>query len=123
METAGRSNIHIDLKLLVETVDLLDAIALIDQNIKLVDYSRKFPISNVDLSDRDYFKEISQNHAKDIWVGPSQNRSSGAWTTSHAIRISTAQDDFAGIVLALMSVRQVEQKFASVALQYDSVML
>lgn len=95
----------------------LEAITLIDATGKLINFSRYWPIPDVNVSDRDYFKVLSQDSTLSTFVGePVKNRGTGTWNIYIAHRVNAASGDFAGLILAAISLQYFEDFYRSISL-------
>lgn len=110
----GTPEIHALLKEEIQNNGLIDALTIVDGSGKLINFSRSWPIPDVDVTDRDYFKTLRQNPAADDYIAePVRNRANGTWTIFIARRITTRSGEFAGLVLAAMNVSYFEQAYSS----------
>ncbi len=99
-----------------------NAITLIDQNGKLLNFSRFWPIPDVNVSDRDYFQALKDDPALDRFVSrPVANRGDGTWTLYMARRLLTADGQFLGLVLGAVELGYFEQLYAQVSPSRDYV--
>ena len=111
------SAIHDLMKEKISNVPIVDALTIVNANGKLVNFSRPWPIPDVNISDRDYFKVFVGTPGLDSFIGePVRNRGNGAWTIYRAKRINGADGRFAGLVLAAMKVSYFENVFSSFAM-------
>ncbi len=95
-------------------VPQLDAITVIDATGKLVNFSRFFPIPDVDVSDRDYFTALRDNPRDVAFLSaPVENRGTGTWTIYLARRITGASGEFLGLVLGAMNLGYFEDLYRS----------
>ncbi|RXF68524.1 putative bifunctional diguanylate cyclase/phosphodiesterase [Hansschlegelia zhihuaiae] len=116
----GDRQLHDELKQLVRSIDILDAMSIIDAGGRLVNFSRGWPIPDVTVSDRDYFKALSAPGGSTYWSKPVRNRGNGEWTVYRARRLPGADGRFVGLVLGMVSVSKLEQHYASIALPVGS---
>jgi signal transduction histidine kinase len=94
----------------------LAAVSVIDADGKLIDFSRYWPIPEVNVADRDYFKALKADPARKTFISaPVQNRADGAWTIYLARRISGRHGDFLGVLLGAMKLRYFEDFYRSVS--------
>ncbi|MDR3464038.1 MAG: EAL domain-containing protein [Beijerinckiaceae bacterium] len=108
------SEIHDLMKEKISNVPIVDALAIVDANGKLVNYSRSWPIPDVTINDREYFKIFVGNRGLDTFIGePVRNRGNGVWTIYLAKRINGPDGGFVGLVLAAMKVSYFESVFSS----------
>jgi signal transduction histidine kinase/DNA-binding response OmpR family regulator len=95
----------------------LEAITMIDATGRLINFSRYWPIPDVNVSDRDYFKALSKDASLSTFISqPVQNRGSGTWNIYIARRINAASGEFAGLILAAISLKYFEEFYESVSL-------
>jgi signal transduction histidine kinase/DNA-binding response OmpR family regulator len=95
----------------------LDAITMINKNGKLINFSRYWPIPEVNVSDRDYFAALRDDPKLLTYVSkPVQNRGTGTWTIYIARRVNGANGQFTGLILAGMSLQYFEDFYRSVSL-------
>ena len=98
----------------------LDAVTLIDARGKLINFSRYWPIPDVNIADRDYFKALQADTTLQSVVSmPVQNRGDGAWNIYIARRLSDSKGEFMGLMLGAISVQYLENFFGSTALGLD----
>src|SRR5262249_33885872 len=73
----------------------VDAIALISAHGKLINFSRYWPIPDVDVSDRDHFQALKADPSLTTFISkPVQNRSTGAWTIYLSRRLNAPDGNF-----------------------------
>ncbi|CAN5248268.1 hypothetical protein BH11PSE4_BH11PSE4_32590 [soil metagenome] len=95
----------------------LEAITMIDADGKLINFSRYWPIPDVDVSDRDYFVALSKSSEQMSFVSrPVKNRGTGTWNIYIARRVSGGHGEFAGLILAAMSMQYFEDFYKSISL-------
>jgi signal transduction histidine kinase/DNA-binding NarL/FixJ family response regulator/HPt (histidine-containing phosphotransfer) domain-containing protein len=95
----------------------LEAITMIDATGKLINFSRYWPIPEVNISDRDYFKVLSRDATLETYIGePVQNRGTGTWNIYIARRVNAASGEFAGLILAAISLQYFDDFFRSISL-------
>jgi hypothetical protein len=95
----------------------LEAITMIDADGKLINFSRYWPIPDVNVSDRDYFEALRDHPAQLTFVSrPVQNRGTGTWDIYIARRVNGLHGQFAGLILAAMSLHYFEDFYQSISL-------
>ncbi len=95
----------------------LEAITLIDATGKLINFSRYWPIPDINVSDRDYFKALSRDPTLSTFIGePVQNRGTGTWNIYIARRFNAASGEFAGLILAAISLQYFDDFYRSISL-------
>ncbi|MFG1463108.1 EAL domain-containing protein [Xanthobacter sp. DSM 24535] len=101
----------------VPALPQLDALTIIGSNGKLLNFSRYWPIPDVNVADRDYFKALSTDLAEAQFVSaPVQNRGSGTPTVYLAHRLSGPDGHFLGLILAAMRQDYFEQFYGGIDL-------
>ena len=99
----------------------IDALTVIDARGKLLNFSRYWPIPEVDVSDRDYFKALKADDGPQSFVSaPVQNRGNGTWNVYLARRLNDPQGHFMGLLLGAISVPYFENFFGSTSLGPDT---
>ena len=85
----SEQKIHVLLKEKFAGLLELDAVTLIDVNGKLINFSRYWPIPDVNVSDRDYFKALKSDLNLASFVSePVRDRGNGTWTNYLARRLN-----------------------------------
>jgi signal transduction histidine kinase/DNA-binding response OmpR family regulator len=99
----------------------IDAVTVIDARGKLLNFSRYWPIPDVNISDRDYFKALKADDGPQSFVSaPVQNRANGTWNVYLARRLNDPQGHFLGLLLGAISVPYFENFFGSTSLGLDT---
>ena len=112
---------HTLLKEKIAGLPQIDAITIIDAQGKLLNFSRYWPIPEVNVSDRDYFKSMKSDSALQSFISqPVQNRGNGTWNIYIARRLNDAKGEFMGMLLGALSVQNLENFFGSTSLGLDS---
>ncbi|MGI4802341.1 MAG: bifunctional diguanylate cyclase/phosphodiesterase [Janthinobacterium lividum] len=119
---ASTRSVHDTLVNRVTGLPQTNAVTLIDQNGKLLNFSRFWPIPNVSVSDRDYFTTLKENPALDRFLSqPVSNRGDRIWTLYMARRIATPDGQFLGLVLGAVDLAYFEHLYAQVSPSSDYV--
>jgi len=88
---------------------------------KLFNFSRSWPIPQIDVTDRDFFVALKSNPGLNVFVSkPISNRATGTWVVQIARKFSGPHGEFIGLVSAAIELQSIEQFFASIALGPDS---
>ncbi len=99
----------------------VEAITLISNEGKLINFSRYWPIPDVNVADRDYFKVLKDDASQESLISaPVQNRGSGTWNVYLARRLNTPDGDFMGLLLGAIALDSYESYFKTIALQNGS---
>ena len=112
----GDQRIHLMLKEKLTGLPYINAITMINPDGKLINFSRYWPIPQVNVSDRDYFQAMRSNPATDRFVSvPVPNRGDGTWTVYLARRVRTADGQFGGLLLGAIELRYFEDLYKTVS--------
>ncbi len=88
---------HFLLKEKIAGLPQVDAVTMIDAGGKLINFSRYWPIPDVNISDRDYYKALKADRNLESFIStPVQNRGSGTWNIYIARRLNDPNGEFMG---------------------------
>jgi signal transduction histidine kinase/HPt (histidine-containing phosphotransfer) domain-containing protein/ActR/RegA family two-component response regulator len=117
---SGRDT-HLLLKEKIAGLPQIDAFTLIDAQGRLLNFSRYWPIPDVNISDRDYFKALKADPAlKSVISTPVHNRGDGTKNIYLARRLNDAKGEFMGLMLGAMSVPYMQNFFGATSLGLES---
>jgi signal transduction histidine kinase/CheY-like chemotaxis protein len=122
---AATEEIHNFLLDRLKNLPQADAISVIAAAGKLVNYTRRWPAPEMDLSDRDFIEYFPlHDEPTSFFSKPAKNRSTGEWTIYMVRRISGANHEFLGAVVATIRSEYFEEFYKAITLQESgSVML
>jgi len=84
---------------------ILDVATFVASDGKVLNFSRSYPAPDIDLSNRDYFKYLSNHVEPSIFYStPVKNKGNGKWVFYLAQRVSGKNNQFLGVVLVGVSV-------------------
>jgi diguanylate cyclase (GGDEF)-like protein/PAS domain S-box-containing protein len=90
---------------------------LINAQGKLFNFSRTWPVPEINVSDRSFFREIQSDPSRLLSISePIRNRATNTWVIQLARRVSTVDGRFAGLLLAAIELEQFEKEFQSIVL-------
>ncbi len=113
--------IHTLLKERIDGLPHIDAVTMIDAQGRLINFSRSYPIPDVDISDRDYFKALSgETYLKSFLSAPVQNRGDGTWNIYVAMRLDGPGGEFIGLLLGAVSLPYIENFYGASSLGLDT---
>jgi signal transduction histidine kinase/DNA-binding NarL/FixJ family response regulator/HPt (histidine-containing phosphotransfer) domain-containing protein len=108
---------HFLLKEKIAGLPQVDAVTMIDAAGTLLNFSRYWPIPEVNISDRDYYKALKDNPNLSSYISaPVQNRGSGTWNIYIARRLSGPNGEFMGLLLGALSLQYLENFFGATSL-------
>jgi diguanylate cyclase (GGDEF)-like protein/PAS domain S-box-containing protein len=109
---------HEELRTKVHDYSAAAAIDVFDANGILINSSQVWPVPDVKVSDRNYFKALkSGNESEPIQIELVKGRISGSWATIVAHRLSGPKGEFAGVITRAILPATFEKYFASVVLR------
>jgi signal transduction histidine kinase/CheY-like chemotaxis protein len=92
----------------------VDAVTLIDAKGKLINFSRSWPIPEVTVTDRDYFKVLKDDPNLETFISmPVQNRTTSTWNIYIARRLNDPNGAFLGLLLGAISMQYFENFFGA----------
>ena len=95
----------------------LDAIAILNADGKLLNYSHDWPIPAINNADRDYFKVLKSNAQLKSFISvPVLNRINGRWTLYLAHKLTAENGEFLGVILGAIDLSYFEKIFGSILL-------
>jgi signal transduction histidine kinase len=113
----GGQDTHLLLREKMSGVPQLDAVTVISRDGKLVNFSRSWPVPEVDVSDRDYFQALTADPKLKSYVSaPVANRGNGAWTIFLARRVNGANGELLGLILGAIEMRYFEDFYRAISL-------
>ncbi len=87
----------------------INAVTMIDADGNLVNFSRYWPIPQVNVADRDYFKAMHDDPTLSRFVSaPVRNRGDDTWTVYLARRVPSRDGSFAGLLLGAIDLHYFE---------------
>ena len=94
----------------------IDVVSIIGANGDNLNFSRFYPVSGINLSERDYFKAQKENPNLPIYISNSvKNKGNGKWTFYLSKRINDNQGRFVGVVLVGFSVDYLTEFYETIA--------
>jgi signal transduction histidine kinase len=92
----------------------VDALLMIDDSGKLVNFSRTWPLPPGNVSDRDYFQALKGDPNLESFISkPVRNRITGTWDIYLARRLSDPNGQFMGLLVGALRVQSFENFFRS----------
>lgn len=117
--------IHEDLRARIAGVPQLDAVTIVNTDGFIVNFSRKWPVADNDLSDRAWFKSLRDGARGSLYLSESLiDRATFEPTIYLGRRLSAPNGDFIGLVLAAVQLQHFDRLYTSLKLpESDSVAL
>jgi len=93
------------------------AFALVNARGKLFNFSRMWPVPDIDVSDRSFFRVLKSESTRTSFISePLRNRANNTWVIQLARPIRTVDGEFAGLLLAAVDLEQFEREFQPIVL-------
>jgi diguanylate cyclase (GGDEF)-like protein len=110
-------DVHLMLKARLSALSYVGGVNLFDADGKLVNASGVWPIPEVSVADRGYFKIFTSGpQSPTVLLEPVYSRVSGAWTTIMARKVTGTDGEFLGVISRGVEPAHFENFFASLAL-------
>ena len=114
--------VHDALRVRVAGIPQLSAVTIVNAAGKLINFSRYWPIPDVDLNDRDYIRYLREHLDQKTFLSrPVINRGSGTPTVYLARRIDAPDGTVLGFVLGAIELSYFQDFFASLHLDTGDV--
>ena len=92
----------------------VEAVTLIDAKGTLINFSRSWPIPDVNVTDRDYYMVLKDDPKLESYISmPVRNRATGSWNIYVARRLNAPDGAFLGLVLGAVSMEYFENFFGT----------
>jgi len=119
-QLSGR-DVHQMLKEKIVGLQHIGALALINSQGKIINYSRDWPIPPINAADREFFKAFqSDKHLTSFMGKPVRNRSSGTWVVQIARKVSGPKGEFLGLAVGVVDLQYFEHLFETITLGAES---
>ncbi|GAC1337506.1 MAG: EAL domain-containing protein [Acetobacteraceae bacterium] len=98
-----------------------DAFALIDSDGQLVNFSRRWPIPSLNLSDRDYVRHFREHDDAGVFVSAAvQVRDSRTWTVYVVRRVTAPSGAFIGLVVGAIDLNYFREFYRALTVGADT---
>jgi diguanylate cyclase (GGDEF)-like protein/PAS domain S-box-containing protein len=110
-------DVHLMLKDKVDGWPHIGSITLINSRGKLFNFSRFWPLPDIDVTDREFYQALKSSRGLTSFMGaPVRNRATGSWTIHLARKVAGPNGEFLGLVLGAMEMSYFDRYFGTVAL-------
>ncbi len=110
-------DVHLMLKAKLSALSYVGAVNVFDSNGKLINASGVWPVPDVSVADRAYFKVFTSGpQSPTVLIEPVNARVTGAWTTIIARKVTGTDGEFLGSISRGVEPAHFEKFFASLAL-------
>lgn len=119
----SRHDVHLKLRDKAAGMPYVGSLTVIDTQGRLINFSRQWPIPDIDVTDRDFFKALqSDPHLTSFISEPVRNRATGTWVVHLARKISSANGEFLGLISVALELEYFHNYFGEVASDPNSGM-
>ncbi len=116
-----RHDVHLKLRDKAGGMPYVGSLAIFNAHGRLINYSRHWPVPDVNVSGADYFKELKGDPSLTSYLGePIHDVATGAWVTHLARRISGPNGEFLGIISASLDLRYLQNYFGEITSNPDT---
>jgi diguanylate cyclase (GGDEF)-like protein/PAS domain S-box-containing protein len=99
----------------------IGSLTLINSRGKLFNFSRFWPLPDIDVTDRDFYSALKSDAGLNSFMGePVRNRATGSWTIHLVRKVAGPNGEFLGLVLGAMEMEYFDRYFATIVLGGDS---
>jgi diguanylate cyclase (GGDEF)-like protein len=120
----GDQRTHGRLKELNARLSFVTSLGIIDSNGRILNYSRQWPIPDINLADRDFFQHFRAADDRNVAIGnPVINRTTGTLTIHVARRLNRPDGTFMGVLIGALEVGYFEDLLRLVALSREESFL
>jgi diguanylate cyclase (GGDEF)-like protein len=110
-------DVHLMLKAKLSALSYVGGVNLFDADGRLINASSVWPVPDVTVADRTYFKIFTSDpQSPSVVLEPVYSRVSGAWTTIIARKVTGTDGEFLGVISRGVEPTHFEKFFASLAL-------
>ena len=93
----------------------IDVVAVVANNGDNLNFSRFYPITPINLAERDYFKAHKEDPNLPLYISaPVKNKGNGKWTFYVTRRVSNSAGEFLGLVIVGLSVDYLTDFYSQV---------
>jgi PAS domain S-box-containing protein len=116
--------IHEALKADAASLPQVDLISLVNADGKVINFNRFWPIPDISLADRDYYRILrAQDPQRPFISVPVQNRGTGTWTIYIARRVNGPHGEFLGLVLGGIKAQYFADLYRGLSLDPESAIV
>ena len=107
---------HVALQEVIDGLSDVAPIDVFDASGQMINSSQFWPVPDLNISDRDYFRIFAEDRSPLVQLAPVRSPFTGAWTTVVARKIVGPNGQFLGLVSRDISPANLERFFESIAL-------
>lgn len=110
-------DIHVILRNHAAGMPYLGSFTIVNAQGRVINFSRQWPIPEIDVTDRDFFLALQSDPNLTSFVSsPVRNRATGSWVIHFARKISDESGKFSGILTAAIELQALQDIISEIAL-------
>lgn len=114
-------NIHLKLRDKAAGMPYVGSLTIVNAQGRMINFSRQWPVPDIDVSDRDFFKAFQSDSNLTTFIGaPVRNRVTGTWVMHLARKISGPSGEFLGLTSAAIELEYLQNNFSDIAFEPGS---
>lgn len=112
--------VHLLLSTRIAGMRQISSLFIVDAQGSVINSSRGYPMPQISVLDREYFKAVAKSKADELIVDrPVRGRIDGSWTLHLARRFTDPGGKFRGVIVAAIGLAHFEQIYSFMRLDYD----
>ena len=114
-------DVHLKLRDKAAGMPYVGSLVIFDAKGRLINFSRQWPIPNIVVSDRDFFKAFQSDPNLNFFISePIRNRANGSWVVQFARKISGMNGKFLGLISVAIELQYLQDNFSKIAIESGS---
>jgi diguanylate cyclase (GGDEF)-like protein/PAS domain S-box-containing protein len=116
-----RHAVHVKLRDKAGGMPYVGSLAIFNAKGQLINFSRQWPIPDVNVANEDYFKELRAGRGLSSFLGePVHDYANGSWVIHLAHKISGPNGEFLGVISAAIDLHYLQNYFRDISPSPDS---
>ncbi len=117
----SRHDVYLNLRDKAAGMPYVGSLTIIDAQGQLINFSRHWPIPNINGADRDFFKAFQFDPSLTSFISkPIHNRASGSWVIQLARKIPGPNGEFLGLTTAAVELKYLQNYLGEFSLDPDN---
>ena len=117
----SRYDFHLKLRDKIAGIPYVGALIIYNADGKLINYSRPWPVPDINIADRDYFIAAKADQsARPVLSAPVRNRATGSWVMNLVRKINSPSGEFLGIVATAFELQYLQNYLSAISSDPDS---
>ena len=117
----ARYDVHLKLRDKAGGMPYVGSLAIINTRGTLINFSRQWPVPDINVADEDYFKALKSDSNATSFLGSAvHDYAAGAWVTHFVRKITGTNGEFLGVISATLDLRYLQSYFREISSDPDS---